>query len=231
MNQALLLGPNHSNQTLASLSPIRPKAPRKGSSYQSSLQVGHSELHTSASEVFSQVSLPPPLTRHTTYSSLPPSPRHESRLDFGISKTQGLGIRDLEDMLVKLTSSNTETPRFDRKDFDNAGEDDEFWPASSRRQSVIEIHPEGAQSPPSDVDHGRGVSKTDQNSHKDVSFWDLLKDEVGAEDWDGYFVDGKWYVQAKRFSRKVLTVCRERIANFLAVPLAVEKVCGILHRS
>lgn len=41
-----------------------------------------------------------------------------------------------------------------------------------------------------------------------LSLWDLLRDEDAAEQWEGWIADGKW----------------ERIANFLAVPLAVEKV-------
>jgi hypothetical protein len=61
-------------------------------------------------------------------------------------------------------------------------------------------------------DDGRGKIDADAggkgNEGEGLSMWDLLRDEGGMEDWDGWIVDGKW----------------ERIANFLAVPLAVEKV-------
>jgi len=60
-----------------------------------------------------------------------------------------------------------------------------------------------------DIRTARGVGKVEEKEEDEgMSMWDLLKDEVGVEDWDGWIVDGKW----------------ERIANFLAVPLAVEKV-------
>ena len=56
---------------------------------------------------------------------------------------------------------------------------------------------------------GKVVEREEETKDGDgLSMWDLLRDEVGVEDWDGWIVDGKW----------------ERIANFLAVPLAVEKV-------
>jgi hypothetical protein len=57
------------------------------------------------------------------------------------------------------------------------------------------------------MDKSSNVEEKVEEDHG-LSMWDLLKDEVGVEDFDGWIVDGKW----------------ERIANFLAVPLAVEKV-------
>jgi len=62
-----------------------------------------------------------------------------------------------------------------------------------------------------DIRTAGGVGKVEEKEEDEgMSMWDLLKDEVGVEDWDGWIVDGKW----------------ERISNFLAVPLAVEKVAN-----
>lgn len=73
---------------------------------------------------------------------------------------------------------------------------DVFWPARSRRGTVDESHrPTEAQ------------MKVPQETPRS-SLWDLLTDEAGAEGWDGWAVDGKW----------------ERIQEFMAVPMAVEKV-------
>jgi hypothetical protein len=54
---------------------------------------------------------------------------------------------------------------------------------------------------------GAGASAP-AHAGKGPSLWELLKDESGAEGWEGWVVDGKW----------------ERIQQFLAVPLAVERV-------
>jgi hypothetical protein len=71
--------------------------------------------------------------------------------------------------------------------------------------------------PPGDRGTTGQEQEVNQEQGEGLSLWDLLRDEVGVEDWDGWIVDGKW----------------ERIANFLAVPLAVEKassgLLGDLH--
>ncbi|KAK4685453.1 transmembrane anterior posterior transformation protein 1, partial [Tremellales sp. Uapishka_1] len=133
-------------------------------------------LHTSASELFHALTAPS-MSRQTTYSSLPPSPREAHvDLDFG---RHGLGIRELEQL----------------------GEDDRFWPALSRR-NTFEGERARARTPEPEVE------AEGDKAEEGMSIWELLRDEVGAEEWDGWIVEGKW----------------ERIANFLAVPLAVEKV-------
>jgi hypothetical protein len=131
---------------------------------------------------FERLALPsksgmPPLTRQTTYSSLPPSPRYDE-YDIGTEK-----VKEFEEALGRLAKGGL------------------------RRSSV------SASAVPRSfsVDDMRtaGVRKAEEKEEDEgMSMWDLLKDEVGVEDWDGWIVDGKW----------------ERIANFLAVPLAVEKV-------
>jgi hypothetical protein len=35
---------------------------------------------------------------------------------------------------------------------------------------------------------------SEHEAKEGVSIWDLLRDEVGAEEWEGWAVDGKWLV-------------------------------------
>jgi hypothetical protein len=130
----------------------------------------------------------PPLTRQTTYSSLPPSPRYE---DYDFSTK--VNVKEFEEALGRLgkgalrrssvSASAIPRPLGESKDEDSGK-------VKEKKRSEVEG---------GDQDQG-------------LSMWDLLRDEVGVEDWDGWIVDGKW----------------ERIANFLAVPLAVEKVCRFI---
>jgi hypothetical protein len=142
----------------------------------------------------------PPLTRQTTYSSLPPSPRYED-YDFPSSKNGSIGVKEFEEALGRIgglrrSSVSASAVPLHR---DGPGLGLGTGPAPKRESSNIRKEQEEAKN----VD-GEGLS-----------MWDLLRDEVGVEDWDGWIVDGKW----------------ERIANFLAVPLAVEKVCSTLFES
>jgi len=132
----------------------------------------------------------PPLTRQTTYSSLPPSPRYED-YDFPSKNVGvGVGVKEFEEALGRLgglkrssISASAVPLAFTRNDLGG---------------SVDNIKGKG-----------KVVEREEETKDGDgLSMWDLLRDEVGVEDWDGWIVDGKW----------------ERIANFLAVPLAVEKV-------
>jgi hypothetical protein len=129
----------------------------------------------------------PPLTRQTTYSSLPPSPRYE-QYDFAETKIKG---KEFEEALGRLVNGDgKEKGRI----------------LSLNVPAYVDLNQSG-------MTEGRGQVKVEKENEEineeGLSMWDLLRDEVGVEDWDGWIVDGKW----------------ERIANFLAVPLAVEKVC------
>ncbi|WRT65422.1 uncharacterized protein IL334_002365 [Kwoniella shivajii] len=180
-----------------------------------------SALHTSSSEIFDLSSSPG--VRVTTYSSLPPSPRGELELGFEFTvppptQKKGLGIKELDSVLSRLSASAFEV---------EVDGEDEFWPARSRRPTITENnlsqphHEQGIRlsspEPTSDPDEHKSsqphldfkeLRGLNEDGKVEVSgIWDLLKDEMGAEEWDGWLVDGKW----------------ERIANFLAVPLAVEK--------
>lgn len=42
------------------------------------------------------------------------------------------------------------------------------------------------RSPSPDIEVGKEVEKGG------ISLWDLLRDEAGAEEWEGWIVDGKW---------------------------------------
>ncbi|WVQ83537.1 hypothetical protein IAT38_005678 [Cryptococcus sp. DSM 104549] len=195
-------------------------------------------LHTSASEIFG--SLPPsqgedrPNRRPTTYSSLPPSPRGGGGSEFLGRDLDVDGLREgLGGLEGKTGQANGE--RQEAEDDEDCGDGDqteideaeEFWPARSRRPTVgeEEKHPlprtVSLDSPVSPISPGAEElgqeGKTTSASEGEavplaqvvppLRMWDLLKDEMGSEDWDGWIADGKW----------------ERISNFLAVPLAVEK--------
>jgi hypothetical protein len=132
---------------------------------------------------FERLALPsksgmPPLTRQTTYSSLPPSPRYDE-YDIGTEK-----VKEFEEALGRLAKGGL-------------------------RRSSVSASAVPRSFSVDDMRTTSGVPKVEEKEEDEgMSMWDLLKDEVGVEDWDGWIVDGKW----------------ERIANFLAVPLAVEKV-------
>lgn len=169
----------------------------------------------------------------TTYSSLPPSPRASeySRRPLDISELQ--------------TAFNRTDPS-PRRPFaslsDGESDTQEFWPARSRRQTLdyanrpsldtlqtrrhtlsrtssnttrhepqkeatrLEPEPE-VEEPASPVEDSTPPNRVKEKK-PGLSLWDLLRDEDAAEQWEGWIADGKW----------------ERIANFLAVPLVVEKV-------
>lgn len=130
----------------------------------------------------------PPLTRQTTYSSLPPSPRYED-YDFP-SKNAGVGVKEFEEALGRLGGL--------RRSSVSASAVPLAFTRNGLGGSVVDAKGKG-----------RVLEREEETKDGDgLSMWYLLRDEVGVEDWDGWIVDGKW----------------ERIANFLAVPLAVEKV-------
>jgi len=159
----------------------------------------HSDLHGQSSgadyfhtpmmedEELERIALPhmPTLTRQTTYSSLPPSPRYE---DYNLGGK--LEAKEFEEALGRLGVKGA---------LRRASLSAEAVPRSRSGSHVA-----AASVPEKKVEQGKDASDG-------LSMWDLLRDESGADDWDGWIVEGKW----------------ERIANFLAVPLAVEKVSRV----
>ncbi|ODN80829.1 hypothetical protein L202_02972 [Cryptococcus amylolentus CBS 6039] len=191
-------------------------------------------LHTSASEIFSHPQSDSPMIdgdgietegrggAKMSYSSLPPSPRGEfmgtPKEDIRVS---GKDLNNLlGDLEMKQRGVGEEAVNLDTES-ETEVEGEEFWPARSRRPTLSEedsyrrstdddelTSPTSAAVDTDSTRRGSDVKLGPIQSKTDVlGIWDLLKDEMGAEDWDGWVVDGKW----------------ERIANFLAVPLAVEK--------
>ena len=119
----------------------------------------------------------PILSRQTTYSSLPPSPRDEVELEF----TRGLGIKELKDVLSKLNAeARPGTARADHGDEVRLETPRETEGVKDGRES-IRLTPETSE-------------KTDEGKKRvgGLGIWDLLKDEVGSEEWDAWVVDGKW---------------------------------------
>ncbi|KJE02403.1 hypothetical protein I311_03800 [Cryptococcus gattii NT-10] len=179
-------------------------------------------LHTSASEIFIPLVSPnheqSPEDKLSTYSSLPPSPRTEF---LSTPKRKALDRDELDEILDQL--GNTSSRSDADYDVDGGDETDveEWWPARSRRPTIgEEDRPDQGyrstselMSPSSPIsattaEHDSLTGAEGKESSGEISgIWELLKDEMGAEDWEGWIADGKW----------------ERIANFLAVPLAVEK--------
>ena len=113
---------------------------------------------------------------------------------------------------------------------ENPPEDDaeEFWPAESRRDTIDgdgdEHKEESDEIPLSPVSPNGHTPRPSTPRMEGLSLWDLLRDEVGAEEWEGWVVDGKWSVRLSRLTLNKKLKSRERITNFLAVPWAVEKV-------
>ncbi|WVO17929.1 hypothetical protein L204_105627 [Cryptococcus depauperatus] len=180
-------------------------------------------LHTSNSEIFNTLSRSESEedTRgryNTTYSSLPPSPA-AGLLNTPTEKGV-LSQKSLEEFLhsqvgLSQDESDSETELIDK----------EIWPQRSERTTVeddknnerdgmsvspgISASSASPDSPSATLEgmHGRGQERNLLQRGETLGMWDLLKDEMESEDWDEWIVGGKW----------------ERIANFLAVPLAVEK--------
>ncbi|KAL1410169.1 hypothetical protein Q8F55_004174 [Vanrija albida] len=174
--------------------------------------------------------------RPTTYSSLPPSPRAS---DMSVPSRM-LDMDDLHDVFQRQGLAEL-SPRKRRSSLDSADErsaNEDFYPARSRRHTLEHDHGAGEAarlakeagydgggletitSPPLSPTSLNEVEDADEVRIDDsppnvpsedragLSIWDLLRDEDAAEQWEGWIANGKW----------------ERIANFLAVPLAVEKV-------
>nr|ODN87227.1 hypothetical protein L203_03499 [Cryptococcus depauperatus CBS 7841] len=180
-------------------------------------------LHTSNSEIFNTLSRSESEedTRgryNTTYSSLPPSPT-AGLLNTPTEKGV-LSQKSLEEFLhsqvgLSQDESDSETELIDK----------EIWPQRSERATVeddknnerdgMSVSPgisassasPDSPSATSEGIHGRGQERNLLQRGETLGMWDLLKDEMESEDWDEWIVGGKWF----------------RIANFLAVPLAVEK--------
>jgi hypothetical protein len=121
----------------------------------------------------------PPLTRQTTYSSLPPSPRIG-----GIGyDARGLGIKELGDVLNRLEGHVNPDYQDER-----TARSDRVPPPRSRRGTTGEKDVQreslpGFAGPP---------EETDDVKKGGASLWGLLKDEAGAEEWEGWVADGKW---------------------------------------
>ncbi|OXG09787.1 hypothetical protein C367_06966 [Cryptococcus neoformans Ze90-1] len=179
-------------------------------------------LHTSASEIF----IPPvpssldqsSADKPSTYSSLPPSPTSEF---LTTPKRKTLDRDELDEILDQLGNTSTRSDVDYDVDGDDATDVEEWWPARSRRPTVGEedrpdqgyrstselMSPNSPVSATATEHDTLGGREGKESSGEIPGVWGLLKDEMGAEDWEGWIADGKW----------------ERIANFLAVPLAVEK--------
>jgi hypothetical protein len=104
-------------------------------------------------------------------------------MDFDIA-TRGLGMRELEQVLERLKANHSAKQ-------DEAEEI--YFPARSRR-NTIEISQESAAerdmrspSPAIRIDG----SDMGERGMEGVGLWELLQDEAGAEDWEGWVVDGK----------------------------------------
>ena len=180
-----------------------------GSSGAGPSRLAHLDLtiHPSPSEIFKDPISPTP-PRHGAYSSLPPSPRRERSRSFG-REPVGLGIPDLDAKLSRLSPQRVASELTD---------EEEYWEASearSRSGTVTRPNGQTGHDPPVDLssppenDRGHDDPISLPTQLKSVpSLFELIRDEAGAEEWEGWIVDGRW----------------ERIGNFLAVPFAVERV-------
>lgn len=187
-----------------------------------------------------------PSRQAAAYSSLPPSPRRKAAASDQLEEQVGLGIKNGELPNIRITricsdSLEASSQARDLEGYLSEPETEEWWPARSRRNTIdssvsplasgpspravddiaIFETPDAAQmrrsnSVDSVADADRTLEPRDDPKRppdrsgelSGASLWALLKDEQGAEGWEGWIVDGKW----------------DRIQNFLAVPLAVERV-------
>jgi hypothetical protein len=172
-------------KTLKALRP--PPAPLRNPSNRST----HAPLHTSASELFTQNAgytnlKSPPMTRQTTYSSLPGSPT-EDLGDIFFEARGALAMRDLNRLIDdKLrTGSDGDGSQWGSDEGSERPADDAF-----QERHLLSRSP----SPPHDVDTGHAGHMNDEVASKRLTIWDLLKEEVTTEDWEGWGVESKWFV-------------------------------------
>ncbi|ORX36417.1 eukaryotic membrane protein family-domain-containing protein [Kockovaella imperatae] len=162
---------------------------------------------TPAFEDFKGDRTPP---KQSAYSSLPSSPKHERDFDFGRTAV-GLGLPPFGDKLGRLEPRAESTS--DSEDLE------QYWEAANVRsgnETPASLSNIRQRVPPqSSLDT---TTANDAHIHEPLSsptqpreipsLFELIYDEAGAEEWDGWIVDGRW----------------ERIGNFLAVPFAVEQL-------
>lgn len=93
-------------------------------------------------------------------------------------------------------------------DGDDATDVEEWWPARSRRPTVGEedrpdqgyrstselMSPNSPVSATATEHDTLGGREGKESSGEIPGVWGLLKDEMGAEDWEGWIADGKWSV-------------------------------------
>ena len=122
-------------------------------------------IHTSSSQIFDPA---PGLFRHTTYSSLPPTPVGEPD-DLGHPELRNGGLDDISDRMNHKAEPKDGKMRTGAVDLDDGRADydvPEHVPSSGEQERRW---------------LGSGL-------------WDLFMDEVGAEDWDGWVAEAKSYV-------------------------------------
>ena len=111
-----------------------------------------------------------------------------SATDFNLTVQHGPSFPELNQALDKLNS--TAPP----KDVDV--DDEEFGPAPSRRPTCEgNIHDDWQKTdvilddPGPSHEHG---TDAEEDKPISVSLWDLLRDEAGEDEWEGWVADGKW---------------------------------------
>ena len=170
--------PSRDHSTPISSSCLRPRPARHRSSPEKSFAPGHlhNPVHSSSSAKLAHPTLPP-LSRQTTYTSLPPSLRVDTESNFA----RGLGILELDEILEKLHAKAG-------PGMANGLSGKGTWSATSRQTT------EG-----DGQDRTRVASESPARADEEKKWsggygiWDLLIDEVGAEEWDEWVVNGnKW---------------------------------------
>lgn len=171
---------NDSAFSVETLQTLRPPSARYPSSKSMKLP-----LHASALDHFGQEGgyaelKSPPMTRHTTYSSLPGSPTEEMDEIF-FETREAVAMRDFGRLVdAKLQG---EAGRWDAEEHGHSYVDDAL-----RDGDALPLSP---SQPPHEVDVGENPAPNEV-SVKHLSIWDLLKEEVTAEDWQGWGVESKW---------------------------------------
>jgi hypothetical protein len=138
----------------------------------------------------------PPLTRQTTYSSLPPSPRY-GEFNFGdeshgagsagVSGKGGLAAQDFEEVLGRLKAAAAPLKTAHTDDIRQRSS-----PAKDAAKSSAPVSGSMHHSGEGQTAGNLDPTKDKPRQSLGLSLWDLLKDEGVEEEWDGWLVEGKW---------------------------------------
>ena len=129
--------------------------------------------------------IPPRLARRTTYSSLPPSPQY-GPVDFGVKRPDSAvdKLASLDTALDELNERNLPSTTTEHVDSRLGGTPHHFERHVELQKPVPEPRTTWTETPEPTLGHKARAAGS--------SLWDVLTDDDGQEDWEGWIIDGKW---------------------------------------